>query len=222
MKYVNKYGILLMLWALWGICSLPGWAHGDEPHGKKDTTAQQVQPSDDDANAEVASAHTHTSMPTVEGAAGISDFPTLHPLIVHVPIVLIPIALLLQLLVLFSRKEGLDWAVWLTLLLGLLGAWIAGRYVHPHTHGLTDQAQWVLDQHDLYADWTVWLALVAAILKGAAVFLRKQILALEISVWIVLAGASWSVFHAGHYGAQLVHIEGVGPQGKYLELEDNH
>ncbi|WP_420575410.1 hypothetical protein [Ekhidna sp.] len=34
----------------------------------------------------------------------------------------------------------------------------------------------------------------------------------------LLAGVSVSI--TGHYGAQLVHIEGVGPQGNYMEGND--
>ncbi|WP_298247807.1 hypothetical protein [uncultured Christiangramia sp.] len=38
-------------------------------------------------------------------------------------------------------------------------------------------------------------------------------------VFLVLGFAAYSVSEAGHYGSQLVYIEGVGPQGEYLESE---
>jgi hypothetical protein len=41
-------------------------------------------------------------------------------------------------------------------------------------------------------------------------------------VAVILIATAYAITHAGHYGAQLVHIEGVGPQGKYLETEDHH
>ena len=41
-------------------------------------------------------------------------------------------------------------------------------------------------------------------------------------VAVVLLSAAYDVPQAGHYGAQLVHIEGVGPQGDFLELEHEH
>ncbi|MHA6250018.1 hypothetical protein ACXYMU_18950 [Pontibacter sp. CAU 1760] len=39
---------------------------------------------------------------------------------------------------------------------------------------------------------------------------------------LLLAGAAYFVSMAGHYGAQLVHLEGVGPQGNYLEAAHEH
>ena len=46
----------------------------------------------------------------------------------------------------------------------------------------------------------------------------------EVLVFLVLAFSGYSVGWAGHYGSQLVYIEGVGPQGKYLgnESEEGH
>lgn len=41
-------------------------------------------------------------------------------------------------------------------------------------------------------------------------------------VAVVLTMSAYAVLHVGHYGAQLVHIEGIGPQGKYLEMEHHH
>lgn len=105
--------------------------------------------------------------------------------------------------------------------MGFVGAWVAGKYVHPHTHGLSEQAKWVLEQHDLYADWTVWLSLAALVLKSVAFFLRRQLLALEIGLALLLAGAAYSVTQTGHFGAQLVHVEGVGPKGEFLESHDH-
>ena len=39
----------------------------------------------------------------------------------------------------------------------------------------------------------------------------------EAVVFVLLVGASVTVSIAGHHGAQLVHMGGVGPQGQYLE-----
>jgi len=37
--------------------------------------------------------------------------------------------------------------------------------------------------------------------------------------FVILNFTAVSVSIAGHMGAKLVHIEGVGPKGKYLEIE---
>ncbi len=212
---------LTLLWLACGAVLQPTFAHGDEDHGKKDTL-QQSPTTHVASQAQTDALPQETATPAasddaVEGRAAWGDFPTMHPLVVHFPVVLLPVAFLLQLLSFFYRKEGVHLAVWLCLLLGFAGAWIAGEYVHPHTHGLSAQAQWVLDQHDRFADWTVWLSLAALVLKSITLWLRRQVQAIEIAVALVLAGAAWSVTEAGHYGAQLVHVEGVGPQGEFLE-----
>lgn len=212
--------LALTLWLACGAVQQPAFAHGDEDHGKKDTLQQSPTTptaSQADTDASVHEAVEPAASDAVVGRAAWADFPTMHPLVVHFPVVLLPVALLLQLLSFFYRKEGVHLAVWLCLLLGFAGAWIAGEYVHPHTHGLSAQAQWVLDQHDRFADWTVWLSLAALVLKSATLWLRRQVLAIEVATVLVLAGAAWSVTEAGHYGAQLVHVEGVGPQGEFLE-----
>lgn len=82
--------------------------------------------------------------------------------------------------------------------------------------------QAVLDQHDLYADWTIWLSITALVLQIISQFILKQKRWAVIIVSLVLSGAAYSVSKAGHYGAQLVQMEGVGPQGEFLELEHEH
>ena len=96
--------------------------------------------------------------------AGLEDFPTLHPLIVHFAIVLIIVAAGMQLVNLWLLKPELAWITGAILLAGVLAAWLASKNFHPHTHGLTAQAQAVLDQHDKWADWTINSGLIALVL----------------------------------------------------------
>lgn len=151
---------------------------------------------------------------------GLDAFDNLHPLVVHFPIVLLLFSALLQCIQLFVLKRNLDWVILFLVGTGFIGAYVAGSYVHPHTHGLTDIAQKVLDNHDKYAEWTIWSSALAAVLKVIGIFWIKLKRGFEIAVFLVMAFSAFSVSQAGHYGAQLVYIQGVGPQGKFLETEE--
>lgn len=195
-------------------------AHGDDDNNKKDSTEQQgqVQEIDDHGVADFDT-EARGEQPV---KADFAEFPNLHPLLVHFPIVLLLLAALISIANILFLKRDLDWIITIFTGLGALGAYAAGRWFHPHAHDLTEQMQAVLDQHDLYADWTIWLSITAFVLQLISQFILKQKRWAVIVVSLVLAGAAYSVSQAGHYGSQLVHIEGVGPKGNYLESEESH
>lgn len=203
-------------------------AHGGKKH-KKDSTKHPM-----DSTMKMGEEKEHVAGDTVhhhdEGMevdeskvkADLDDFPTLHPLIVHFAIVLIIVAAAMQLLNLYFMKKEIAWIITAILFVGVLAAWVAGRNFHPHTHGISDHAQLVLDQHDKWADWTTYSGIIALILQGVNLFVFKDKRWAAAVVAVVLAVSAYSVACAGHYGSQLVHIEGIGPQGKYLEMEHHH
>jgi uncharacterized membrane protein len=149
-----------------------------------------------------------------------TGFATLHPLVVHFPIVLLIIAALLQLIGLFYSKNNWDYITLFLLAAGALGAYLSGSFFHPHTEGLTHEAHKILERHELFASLTLISSVVALLLKVVAMYVFKSKKRLfEILTALMLLFSAVSVSFAGHWGAYLTHIEGVGPQGKFIEIE---
>lgn len=153
----------------------------------------------------------------VKVTADFEDFPNLHPLFVHFPVALLPFAAFFQILGLFVFKREMSWVVLIMVLIGFIGGYIAANFTHPHVSELPQHAQEVYDKHDMYAMWTLWLSGIAVLLKAGSHFFLKRTIWAEGIVALVILASAYTVSMAGHHGSQLVFIEGVGPQGKYLE-----
>ncbi len=186
-----------------------------------DTIQQHLSEKTAAADFEVSAAHQHTEHEK-KVTADLADFPSLHPLIVHFAIVLLIIGALLQLLNIYFLKIEIAWIAFALVAGGVVAAYLAGGPFHPHTHGLTEHAQLVLDQHDYWAAWTINLGIFGAILQGINLFFLSRKRWAVTLIAFLLIGAGYAVSRAGHYGSQLVHIEGVGPQGDFLETGDSH
>lgn len=224
-------------------CYTTTMAHGGKKH-KKDSTVQVDSAKQDGEHIQGDTTHHHDEgMKPDESkvTAELEDFPSLHPLIVHFAIVLIIVAAALQLLNSVLIRKELAWIIGVLLFVGCLTAWLASTKYHPHTHGISDHAKLVLEQHDRWADWTNRSALIALVMqiaylifisfksntiemvaKDSSVTITRNKRIASVVVAAVLIVSAYSVSRAGHYGAQLVHIEGVGPQGKFLEMEHEH
>ncbi|MEQ9288242.1 MAG: hypothetical protein RIG77_15100 [Cyclobacteriaceae bacterium] len=204
-------------------------SHAHKGHEEKKDTTQVEETSQNKAYAEQPTtkaghqdalekhAHDETKV-----AADLADFPNLHPLIVHFAIVLLVVGAFLQVSNIYFLKTEIAWIAFGMVAGGVLTAYLAGRAFHPHTHGLTEHAQLVLEQHDFWADLTINFGIIGAVAQGVNLFvLNKKRWAVAL-VGLILSIVGFSVSQAGHYGSQLVHIEGVGPQGNYLESGDHH
>ncbi len=208
MKTAFVYLIYLLL-----ICpiSVEVYAHeGHHHHGSDNDTIVQMQ----------KNTVTQTTIPTADKIMNPTGFVTFHPLVVHFPIVLLIIAALMQFVGLFYTKNNWDYIILFLLAGGALGAYLAGSFFHPHTEGLSHQAHEILKRHELFATLTLISSVTALFFKIVSIFLlksRKKMF--DIITAIILIVSAMSVSEAGHWGAHLTHIEGVGPQGKYIERE---
>lgn len=195
------------------------FSHGGKKHGKDTVKRDSVVIADSTAHGQHH--HDHNKKPQ-EVTADLDDFPSIHPLIVHFAIVLIIVAALLQLINIAVLKREFVWIITGLIFIGFNAAALASTKFHPHTHGLSEQAKQVLALHDKYADWTLYLTGLAGALQIFNLFVFKQNRGAVITIAMAMVAASYCVIHAGHYGAQLVHVEGVGPQGKFLETDHHH
>ncbi|WP_114780607.1 DUF2231 domain-containing protein [Botryobacter ruber] len=149
--------------------------------------------------------------------ASFGSFPTLHPLVVHFPLVLLLLAAVAQLASFFVFGRELSWVTMVLLAGGFVGAVVAIYFVHPHTQQLPYRTQQVLEIHEKFASYTLWISGIAVVGKAVSHFFfnRKRVAEVVIALFVVAAATFVSL--AGHYGSQLAYIEGVGAQGRYLE-----
>ena len=142
----------------------------------------------------------------------LKEFPNLHPLIVHFPIVLLLLAMIAQLAVLFFPKNNqLKWLAFLFLLTGCIGTFIAIQTAVHISGDADDKALEIFETHQRFGNLTLWFSLAATIIRFATLkWFKKK--AVEIILTILLITISVFVTITGHHGAQLVHIYDVGPK----------
>jgi len=144
-------------------------------------------------------------------------FTTLHPLIVHLPVTLIPFSLFLFIFSVILEKYDFKIVTNITLVLGLFGAILATFLVHPHDLVLSDKTEEILNMHDYFA----YLTLIFAILSCISLIIHfKFIKFLKIRMkfyipLILITLSTLSVGITSHYGASLSHIYDI----KYEKID---
>ncbi|WP_460623639.1 DUF2231 domain-containing protein [Hymenobacter tenuis] len=151
-----------------------------------------------------------------------SDFPNLHPLVVHLPIVLIMLAAALQALLVFKDWPQVRWIALAVMAGGFAGAVAASTVFHAMPLGLSPQAAAVFAAHEQFASYTTWLSGITLLLAGIGFYFKVQRRAYEVLVLVAAVAAAGALSVAGHRGAQLVYVEGVGPKGNLLDKSHGH
>ena len=142
---------------------------------------------------------------------GLDEFPTLHPMVVHLPVVLLPFAFLLLVIEIFSRSKSPQLPSIIATFGGTAGALMASYWLHPHVESISRDALEVLEAHDLFAYITTGLA------WGASMCLLLRYFRWNSpdrrwwtgSALILLFFSSLSVAATGHLGATLSHVHQV-------------
>lgn len=162
--------------------------------------------------------------PAAHNTGTLKDFPKLHPLVVHIPIMCIILAFISQVASFFVFKRELSWVTLILVIAGFTGAWLASGIFHggdPNLSLLNSVSRVTFEKHEQYANYTVWLSGLAAICKIVGHFLLKRKLTYEILITLLMAACSYTVLVAGDMGARLVQIDGIGVQGHDIPSHDN-
>ncbi len=150
------------------------------------------------------------------------DFPSLHPLAVHFPIVLIVLGAVFQSVVVWKDWKQIHW----TTLFILAGAFFSGLAAATILHAepsadAPKAAMEMFEQHEKYAQLTLWMSGITLLLKSIGVFFEINRRIYDVIVLTAAIVATIFVSITGHHGARLTHVAGVGPMGRYL-MKDHH
>ncbi|MGV3502525.1 MAG: DUF2231 domain-containing protein [Adhaeribacter sp.] len=150
-----------------------------------------------------------------------SDFPNLHPLVVHFPIVLILLSAVLQAWLVLKPSPQLRWGTLIIMGAAFASAVVASKVFHAHTLELPPVAQAIYQDHEKYSAYTLWISGLTFLLRGIGEFYHLRRRSFEGLVLASALVAAVFLSLTGHRGAQLVYLEGVGPQGNLVMTGDH-
>ncbi|OSZ77126.1 hypothetical protein CAP36_11970 [Chitinophagaceae bacterium IBVUCB2] len=146
------------------------------------------------------------------------DFPSLHPLVVHFPIVLILLAAAFQVIVVWKPNwRQIHWATLFIMAGAFFSALAASTIFHAMPSADAPKAAMeIFEEHEKYAQLTLWMSGITLLLKSIGIFFKINRRLYEVIVLVAAIIAAIFLSIAGHHGARLTHVAGVGPMGRYL------
>jgi uncharacterized membrane protein len=149
------------------------------------------------------------------------DFPSLHPLVVHFPIVLILLAAAFQAVVFWKPQwQQIRWATLIIMGLAFISALAASTLFHAMiVPNAPKEALAIFEEHEKYAQYTLWMSGITFLVKAIGDFYKlfRRSYQLIVLLFAIVTAVFLSI--AGHHGAKLTHVAGIGPMGKYLMKE---
>lgn len=142
------------------------------------------------------------------------DLTHIHPMLVHFPIALLMVGFLSETIGLITKKEFFSTAGFYLLLLGAMGAGAAYLSGQNAGDGITEVGtlKLALENHEGAAELTLWLAVIAAIVRIAIVIFKKYSGVYKIAAYVIFLCAVLSVARTGFYGGELVYKHAAGVQ----------
>ncbi len=152
----------------------------------------------------------------------------LHPKIAHFPIVLFLSYVVLEIISAFSKKEVFSKVAHITLLLGVITAFLAvltGQQAEELA-SKWDKAGTIMPlkaigKHEDLANLTMWYFVAILIIRTFLVLKKKFTVNVKYIFVVLALLGTYFIYQAGEYGGKLVYKYGVGTELKKAETENN-
>ena len=145
-----------------------------------------------------------------------------HPKVIHFPIAFLMSYFLFELLGIVFKKEFLSKAAHLLLFLGVLGALAAvltGNQAEEAFEYWKKQSGALLEEHEMYANLTLWYFTGLLVLRTFVAFRKKFIGIVQYIILVLAMVGVYFVFQTGEHGGKMVYDHGVGTQYKIKQME---
>lgn len=155
--------------------------------------------------------------------------PNLHPAVIHFPVVLIPLALLVEILAMLRKTDAwhrIAATSWLAAALATTVAFLAGRAAADGLVGVDPRVQPAIGDHADWAAATLALVWFVTVARGLAVFLAKRrrfAVPAYASAIVVAVAAQPVMFLTADKGGALVYRHGLAvmlPECPACELQE--